>query len=347
MKITLCTLFNINYLDKGLALYQSLEEVASDFELYVLAMDDKCYRILSDLNYSHLKIISLEEFENDELKLAKSNRPFGEYCWTCSSSLIKYIFETYSPENCTYIDADMYFYDDPKVLIDEMYARNCTVLVVGHRFSWYNRNQAKIVGRHCVEFNTFANESRALVLLNKWVSQCLEACYHGNDGIHHGDQMYIDRWCEDYDFVCETSNLGAGVAHWNIDQYRFCGILNKKVVLKTKGKHYNLLFYHFENLQYITKDSININVYNSWGIDDKLVSILHKHYLKVVDTYKDLIKERFNEVILVKSHPAVTLSSDRSFVYQIKRLIRVRKIFCISIPSRLFRHKNIIHLTKS
>lgn len=341
MKITLCTLFNINYLDKGLALYQSLEEVASDFELYVLAMDDKCCCILKDFNYSHLKVISLEEFENDKLKLAKSNRPFGEYCWTCSSSLVKYIFERYSPENCTYIDADMYFYDDPKVLIDEMYARNCTVLVVGHRFSWYNKSLAKIVGRYCVEFNTFANEPRALNLLNKWVSQCIEACYHGNDGIHHGDQMYIDKWCEEYDFVCETLNLGAGVAHWNINQYRFYEFYNRKVVLKCNSKHYNLVFYHFENLKYIDKNQVDINVYHKWRIDDNLVKFLYAPYLQVIDSYKDLIYDKYNEVILVKSHPAAGKPMKKSVFSFMAKLIRIHEILLISIPTRLLSRKNI------
>ena len=46
MRTSLCTLFNFYYLDKGLALYESLERVCEDFVLYVLAMDDDCYAYL-------------------------------------------------------------------------------------------------------------------------------------------------------------------------------------------------------------------------------------------------------------------------------------------------------------
>ena len=63
----LCTLLDSNYLDKGLVLYQSLEKCASNFTLYVLAMNDKCFEVLTDLNYKHLIPIKLVDFENEDL----------------------------------------------------------------------------------------------------------------------------------------------------------------------------------------------------------------------------------------------------------------------------------------
>ena len=118
--MTLCTLFNVNYLDKGLALYESLENVSNNFVLYVLAMDDKCYEILSDLKLPHIIPIKLIDFENEDLLKVKPTRSIGEYCWTCSSNLIRYVIDTYKPEYCTYIDADLFFYSDPYQIIEEM-----------------------------------------------------------------------------------------------------------------------------------------------------------------------------------------------------------------------------------
>ena len=118
--LTFCTLFNKVYLDKGLVLFDSLKQASSSFQIYVLAMDDITYKVLSDQNEKNLIPIKLQDFENDDLLKAKSNRKFGEYCWTCSSWLISYILDRYQPEYCTYIDADMYFYSDPSVIIDEM-----------------------------------------------------------------------------------------------------------------------------------------------------------------------------------------------------------------------------------
>ena len=41
MKRYFCTLFDSNYLIKGLTMIKSLSEFCKDFEIYVLCLDDK------------------------------------------------------------------------------------------------------------------------------------------------------------------------------------------------------------------------------------------------------------------------------------------------------------------
>ena len=101
MKTILCTLFNHYYLDKGLVLYDSLKDVSKDFKLYILCMDDRCYDIFIAINYPEIIPIKLSEFEDKEMIEAKGNRTFGEYCWTCSSSFILYVLETFKEPICT------------------------------------------------------------------------------------------------------------------------------------------------------------------------------------------------------------------------------------------------------
>lgn len=45
--LTFCTLFDSNYIDKGIVLQRSMESVIPNYKLYILAMDDRCYEILS------------------------------------------------------------------------------------------------------------------------------------------------------------------------------------------------------------------------------------------------------------------------------------------------------------
>ena len=45
----LCTLFDYNYMDRGIALYQSLKKYAADFRLYILCMDQMTYDTLNFL----------------------------------------------------------------------------------------------------------------------------------------------------------------------------------------------------------------------------------------------------------------------------------------------------------
>lgn len=45
-----CTLFDSNYISKGIALYLSLERHTDDFLLYVMAMDRKCEKMLKNIS---------------------------------------------------------------------------------------------------------------------------------------------------------------------------------------------------------------------------------------------------------------------------------------------------------
>ena len=61
--INFCTYFDINYIHKGLALYDSLVNTGSEFKLWILCFDDKVYEVLRELNLPHAILISESEFE--------------------------------------------------------------------------------------------------------------------------------------------------------------------------------------------------------------------------------------------------------------------------------------------
>lgn len=344
-KHALCTLFNSVYMDKGIVLYQSLSEVSSDFILYVLCMDEKCYEVLAGLKYEHLVPIRLTDFENEQLLKAKNNRPFGQYCWTCTSSLIKYVLDTYQPEYCSYLDADMYFYSDPIVLIDELEKYSASVSIIGHRFGWYDKRLAKKVGRYCVECNTFKNDDNARTLLEIWINQCLEDCSHKEDGIHWGDQKYMDNWVDDYPYVIESSIFGAGIASWNIAQYKLVKYTPKKgqFIVKYKGKEYRPLFYHFASITYNSINSVSINVYHRWAIEDKLVNAFYYDYLSKIKKVKEFLFEKYNVDCLIKTHPAVINKSRSKTMMEKLRLLLTSDFmtlfFCL-IPKLLYNKKD-------
>src|SRR5689334_16947120 len=90
-----CTLFDSNYLTRGLALYESLEKVCTSFHLYVVTFDDKAYDFLSNAKLAHLTAISLIDFEDPGLRKIKPTRSSAEYCWTCTPSVILYCLNRY------------------------------------------------------------------------------------------------------------------------------------------------------------------------------------------------------------------------------------------------------------
>ena len=70
-----CTLFDSNYLDKGLVLYHSLCACEPDFRLYVFAFDERCREVLEAEALEHMVVVPLSEFETPELQRSRRNAP--------------------------------------------------------------------------------------------------------------------------------------------------------------------------------------------------------------------------------------------------------------------------------
>ena len=66
-----CTLFDSNYLSRGLVMYESLNRHCKDFHLYVFTFDNKTFEVLRKFNLLNITIISLDQFEDEELLKAK------------------------------------------------------------------------------------------------------------------------------------------------------------------------------------------------------------------------------------------------------------------------------------
>ena len=305
MTTVLCTLYNSLYLDKGLVLYDSLRECAKDFKLYVLCMDEKCYEILTELCLPNQFPIRLRDFENDELIKAKGNRSFGEYCWTCSSSLIKYVLIEFEEPVCAYIDADMFFYSDPNVLFKELEDNGASVMVTPHRFDWLDRKEENKVGRYCVEFNLFKNNKESITLLDTWICQCIEKCAAVGDGKYWGDQKYTDNWVEDYSFVMATNNLGAGVAPWNLSQYKMSSKWETDRIIISNQKEVILVFFHFENLQFHSGGIIEGVIRFRWNTDFILYRELYSKYINRLADKKKYLRDNYSIDLNVTVHPVL------------------------------------------
>lgn len=349
--VTLCTLFDSNYLDKGLVLYDSLVKSCSDFRLYVLAMDDKCYHVLEKLKLKNLIPISKDTFEDDELKNIKETRSAAEYCWTCTPAFTEYVLMEFQPDICTYVDADVCFYDSPEKILNELEEKKASVLVVNHRFCKYDKHQEKISGRFCVEFNSFKNDNNGRFLLSLWKKQCFECCSKLYDGVHFADQMYLDKWVEEYPFAIESSILGAGVAPWNISDYRLLSYNESYVNLLYKGKKIVLNFYHFEKIKYNSPEQVDIGVYNRWGVQTDLVKCLYFDYLNSLQSKKAMLKEKFDLDYYQKDYPGLS-SINRFNCKQIFSFFNSTKLISFSIffyewlPMKVNHKKNIINLNE-
>lgn len=349
--LTFCTLFDSNYLDKGLVLYESMEQVMENFKLYILAMDDKCEEILKDMELSHAIVISLKEFEDEELLRIKSQRARAEYCWTCTASLIDYVLDNYKEEYCTYVDSDLYFYGNPRVLIEEMDKAGCSVQIVEHGFGngIIAKKKEKNAGRYCVQFNTFKNSPDSLQVLKTWKKQTRNHC--SMEVGEMGDQKYLTDWAEKYEKVHVLEHLGGGVAPWNIVRYRYVSEDGQSIYLMDKKikKKFELIFYHFHHLEYLDEQHVNINAFKtSLGIEEELVKKIYIPYLKHLENVKKNLSKKYDLRPLIKKHPGVIAKSRIEKLKELRNLDITEVIYKVSdkIVYSLGKEKDIIDLEK-
>ena len=269
-----CTLFDSNYLTRGLAMYESLKKYSDIFHLYMFAFDDKSYNLLKKLNLEFATVISLKKFEDKELLKVKDDRSAGEYCWTCTPSTIKYCIESYNLDACTYLDADLYFFSNPAVLIEEMDEKS--VLITRHRYT-AQYDQSATSGIYCVQFMTFKNDENGMKALNWWRDSCNEWCYARFEDGKFGDQKYLDDWTTRFEGIHVLKNLGGGVAPWNIQQYDL-----------SSDKSFNLIFYHFHNYKILENDKVDLGSYTLNAND---INILYKPYSKHLEKITEILKQ--------------------------------------------------------
>ena len=295
-----CTLFNSFYLDRGVTMLHSVIENCGEARIYVLAMDDHTFRVLSEMALEKTVVIHYDDFVTDELRAVQSERTIAEYCWTCTAPLVAYILNEYQEKVCTYIDADLFFYKNPYCLVKEMLDEGYSVQIVEHRFGKgiFAEHMRKYSGTFCVQFNTFKNNREAKEILKEWAVQCLECCTSVQDRNNLGDQKYLEKWPETYSCVHVLRNEGGGLAPWNIHQYHLESEEEGNIQIKNK-KNKNieyLIFYHFHELQFLGQGRADIHVFTrNFGIERELIEFLYLPYIRRVQGVREYLLHNFPE----------------------------------------------------
>jgi len=272
----------------------SLQRYARNkFHVYVFTFDDLSYKILTDLSLENISVISLNEFETPELLEVKKERTKAEYCWTCTPAVIKHVFKKYKVQNCTYIDADLMFYEDPSVLLSELNTEN-TVLITEHRYSFMERiYEGKRAGRFCVQFITFNTLEESQLILNTWAGQCIEWCYNRYEDSKFGDQKYLDEWPARYKGVHILENEGGGVAPWNIKKYKFIKKDDEIMIEKKQSKKkFKLVFFHFQSLKLKENNTADLGWHH---INKKLRKTIYSAYINNLMKVEQMLSDNYNE----------------------------------------------------
>ena len=271
------TLFDSNYLPLGMCLHTSLMEQAQPFHLWVICMDELVEQQLQQLAMPHVSLIPLKKVETDELLAVKNGRSRGEYCWTLTPFTPQFVFERDpTVEQVTYVDADVFFFKSPRILLKEFEESGKYVLVTEHAFSKQYEHYIRY-GRFCVQFMTFTRTPEAKEVMRWWQERCIEWCYgHYEDG-KFGDQGYLDIWPERFPAAVHVlAQIEKTLAPWNLS--RFAHNVNYLQ---------EFVFYHFHGLKIVGENKIILYLgYNLEGNEGYIYGMYLKCIKKCIDTMK-------------------------------------------------------------
>ena len=245
---TYCTLSDINYLDRGLALYQSLLDESKDsFELHYLCLDEQSYKKLIQLSLPQIVIHHVDELETrQDLQEAKNDRDRKQYIFTLASYFSDFLLNTIQCEHVLYIDADIYFYEDPALIGEACLGKHCGIMLHRHNF----------IGHRDGGFNVgvvwFNNSSKGREVLDWWKNAVLKR--EPKELSIMGDQKYLEAFIpmfgEDVIKVLDE-DIGHG-APWNFRLYVYDHYIEDNII-GWGDKKQKLVFNHFSQFKYSTE----------------------------------------------------------------------------------------------
>lgn len=279
------TYFDINYLPRGLVLYDSLKKhCPTEFKLFILCLDLATLKYFKKNESQNVEVIPLslneiEKSDNDLLK-CKQNRSKIEYYFTLSPCLPLYILTNYKIPHICSLDADIMFFGSPKPLFDKL--DFYSIIITPHNFTQELKSREEL-GIYNVSFQIFKNDSQGLECLESWRKECIAWCYDKLENNKYADQKYLDNWPNIYKYIFTNKIPGAGIAPWNINKF--------KIKYKNKNLYLNnekLIFYHYHGLRIINKYLILHNLNNYNVTPNKLIKDkIYKPYIKFLIAYNN------------------------------------------------------------
>ncbi len=228
-------------------------------------MDELVEQNLKRLALQSVSLIPLRDAEDARLLAIKPTRNRGEYCWTLTPFTPQFVFDRNTHVyRVTYLDADLYFFASPKILLDEFERSGKHVLITEHAYAPEYDRAAKS-GRFCVQFMTFCRSQEGLRVLKWWQDKCIEWCFDRYENGKFGDQKYLDQWPTLFsNEVHILEQVDKTLAPWNVDYF-----------LSNSISPLIPVFFHFQSFRLIDVDTARLYV----GVR------LKKQALKLYESY--------------------------------------------------------------
>lgn len=270
MNMYFCNIISRTRIYQFIALYNSIKTNAKEFKIFVLCMDEDTFRILEAAKLDNIMLTKLCDIETEQLRELRGTRNIEEYCWTLKPVFLAYTFKNNRGiDRLTYLDADLFFYDDPARILES--SNNSSVMLSEHGCYPEIKYVEEDVGRFNAGIISFKNNFMGRNCLYWWRKQCVNWCYNTTETGQFGDQKYLDQMFNRFISVSIIEVPGVNIAPWNDEKY--------KITIK-KGIHYidndRLILYHYCGFRINDKNSC-VFMYGN-----KYFPIIHNPYMDAI-----------------------------------------------------------------
>ncbi len=213
-------------------------------EILALALDELCASVLRQRYAKRVRVVETETIHAFEprLRTIRQQRSAWAYYATQKPALALFAMGSHpQPESVMFIDADTWFFSDPRPMFDEIGA--ASVGLSPNRFHAATEHLAiyGLYGAGCVYWRNDETGRRCLV---DWREDCLNWCDESPqpDG-RFMNQGYLTKWPERYPDVHVMQHPGSNLGPWNVDGYH---LARERECVTVDGRP--LIFYHFSGL---------------------------------------------------------------------------------------------------
>lgn len=290
-----CTIFDLNYLSRALALHASLVSASSRACLAFVCIDDRAADLLSELNLERAIVVRHDDFATDALVRTRQVRSRGEYCWSSKPVAMLYLMARFSDSDWViYVDTDMMFFSDPDSVLPGNAAH---YLLTPHRFHKAYICYAKDAGLHNAGYVAARNSVEGRQVIQWWQDRCLENCSSIPTATTYADQKYLDKVLSLFPCGESSSHIGLNAAPWNIGNYRL-SMVGSRLLLDNQP----LILYHFQGLQTFDDGTASLYIGNE-RLARPLKQFIYAPYMeRLAEGYRTVrtIDSSFNDGLLRK-----------------------------------------------
>lgn len=261
-KLLFFSIIDKKFEPQAYALSQSLQKF--NFKLLLVSVGSLSTFISEEEN---IQIIRYEDIVPISIINKLKDRSSAEFVSSITPFIFRSLLQKLDYEILTYLDADIFFYNNPKVILNDFIKSYSSILITKHNFEKIY-DSSKRTGEFCVQFISAKKNKNSIEILSNWSDQCIEWCYYKFENGKFGDQKYLDDWPKFYKnavYIVENPNFC--LAPWNINKF-FSN---------------DIVFYHFHSLRILS--SYKILMVHGYYLNYEIIENIYKPYLKNLDFF--------------------------------------------------------------